>query len=107
MTRARASRIWLTLGGALLALLLAAVITFGSLRIPFEPQAWNQVIVLYALSTFIVAALMVFGLVLGRALVHIYRTIEKESLEIFGKRLAELEARLRPPAELEKTEFLG
>jgi molybdate transport system regulatory protein len=45
--------------------------------------------------------------VFGRALVHIYRTIEKESLDIFGKRLAELEARLRPLAELEKTELPG
>jgi two-component system, NtrC family, nitrogen regulation sensor histidine kinase NtrY len=69
---ARASRIWLTLGGVLLALLLAAVITFGSLRIPFQPQEWDEVIVLYALSTFIVAALMVFGLVLGRSLVHLW-----------------------------------
>jgi molybdate transport system regulatory protein len=34
--------------------------------------------------------------VFGRALVQIYRTIEKESLDIFGKRLAELEARLKP-----------
>src|SRR6202163_80578 len=72
MQRSRKSRLWLGLGGLFLVLLLAAVFTLGSLNIPFEPRAWDEVVVLYALSTFIVAALMVFGLILGRTLVHLW-----------------------------------
>ena len=70
--RSRKSRLWLGLGGLFLGLLLAGVITFGSLRIPFEPRQWNELVVLYALSTFIVVALLVFGLVLGRTLLHLW-----------------------------------
>ncbi len=72
MHRSRKSRLWLGLGGLFLVLLLAAVFTLGSLNIPFEPRAWDEVVVLYALSTFIVAALLVFGLILGRTLVHLW-----------------------------------
>ncbi len=36
--------------------------------------------------------------VFGRALIHIYRAIETDSLEIFRRRLDELEARLKPAA---------
>jgi len=68
----RNSRLLLALGGILLTLLLAAVITVGSLRVPFEPHAWNELIVLYALNTFIVAALLVFGLILGRILIRLW-----------------------------------
>ena len=70
--RSRKSRLWLVLGGTLIALLLAAVFTLGSLSLPFEVGAWNQVLILYALSTFIVAALLVFGLMLVRTLVRIW-----------------------------------
>src|ERR1700730_7524739 len=72
MQRSRKSRLWLGLGGLFLVLLLAAVFTLGSLNLPFEPRAWDEVVVLYALSTFIVAALLVFGLILGRTLVHLW-----------------------------------
>src|ERR1700692_4689907 len=72
MQRSRKSRLWLRLGGLFLVLLLAAVFTLGSLNLPFEPRAWDEVVVLYALSTFIVAALLVFGLILGRTLVHLW-----------------------------------
>ncbi|MBI3669056.1 MAG: hypothetical protein HY237_04665, partial [Acidobacteria bacterium] len=58
------TRLWLGFGGLLIALLLAGVFTLGSLDLPFEPRQWNEVVVLYALSTFIVAALLVFGLIL-------------------------------------------
>jgi len=68
----RKSRLFLTLGGIVLTLLLAAVITLGSLRVPIEPHAWDELIVLYALSTFIVATLLVFGLILGRTLVRLW-----------------------------------
>jgi len=43
----------LAIGGILLTLLLAAVFTFGSLNIPFEPKSWRAVMVLYAVSSFI------------------------------------------------------
>jgi PAS domain S-box-containing protein len=70
--RSRKSRLWLVLGGTLIALLLAAVFTLGSLSLPWEVGAWNQVLILYALSTFIVAALLVFGLMLVRTLVRLW-----------------------------------
>jgi two-component system, NtrC family, nitrogen regulation sensor histidine kinase NtrY len=78
--RSRKSRIWLGLGGLFVVLLLAAVFTLGSLNIPFEPRAWDEVVVLYALSTFIVAALLVFGLILGRTLVHLWAERRAEQL---------------------------
>jgi len=65
-------KLGLALAGLLVALLLAAVFTLGSLRIPFEPDRPNEVLLLYALSTFIVAALMVFGLVLTRTLLRLW-----------------------------------
>src|ERR1019366_9090675 len=55
-----------------IVLLLAAVFTLGSLTLPFEPRRWDQVLVLYALSTFIVAALLVFGLILTRSLLRLW-----------------------------------
>jgi two-component system nitrogen regulation sensor histidine kinase NtrY len=70
--RSRKSRIWLALGGLFIALLLAAVITLGSITTPWEFSAWNQVLILYALSTFIVVALLVFGLMLVRTLVRLW-----------------------------------
>lgn len=76
----RKSRLFLTLGGIVLTLLLAAVITLGSLRVPIEPHAWDELIVLYALSTFIVAALMVFGLILGRTLIRLWAERRAEQL---------------------------
>ncbi len=79
----RGYQLWLTLGGIILTLLLAAVITFGSLHIPFDPQQWSQVIVLYALSTFIVAALLVFGLILVRVLLRLW--MERRA-ELLGSR---------------------
>src|SRR5690242_15827533 len=68
----RNPRLLLALGGILLAVLLAAVITLGSLRVPFDPGTWGEKIVLFAVNTFIVAALLVFGLILGRALVRLW-----------------------------------
>jgi len=76
----RNPRLFLAVGGILCTLLLAAVVTLGSLRVPFEPHAWNELIVLYALNTFIVAALLVFGLILGRALVRLWVERRAEQL---------------------------
>jgi PAS domain S-box-containing protein len=70
--RTRKSRLWLGLSGTFIALLLAGVFTLGSLNLPFEVGAWNQVLILYALSTFIVAALLVFSLMLVRTLVRLW-----------------------------------
>ena len=70
--RSRKSQLWLGFGGLLVALLLAAVVTLGSLRLPFEPRQWREVVILFALSAFIVAALMVFGLILLRTLLRLW-----------------------------------
>src|SRR6266481_2873602 len=58
----------LVIGGILLTLLLAAVFTFGSLNVPFEPKSW----VLYAVSSFITAAFLVFGLILARTTLRLW-----------------------------------
>jgi two-component system nitrogen regulation sensor histidine kinase NtrY len=76
----RNSRLFLVLGGVLLALLLAAVVTLGSLRVPFEPRTWGEKIVLFAVNTFIVTALLVFGLILSRALVRLWMERRAEQL---------------------------
>jgi two-component system nitrogen regulation sensor histidine kinase NtrY len=65
------SRIRLVVGGILISLLLAAVFTLGSLDVPFEPHSWNEVVVLYGVSSFITAALLVFGLILIRSFVRL------------------------------------
>jgi two-component system nitrogen regulation sensor histidine kinase NtrY len=72
MSTGRKSQLLLGLGGLGIVLLLAAVFTLGSLTLPFEPRQWDQVLVLYALSTFIVAALLVFGLILTRSLLRLW-----------------------------------
>jgi len=68
----RTSRLWLAIGGLLLSLLLSAVFTLGSLQIPFEPGRWNEVLILFALSTFIVALFVVFLFVFLRTLLRMY-----------------------------------
>ncbi len=68
--RSRKNRLWLAFGGLLIVLLAAAVFTLGSLDVPFKPKSWRDVLVLYALSTFIVATLLIFGLVLTRSLLR-------------------------------------
>jgi two-component system, NtrC family, nitrogen regulation sensor histidine kinase NtrY len=70
----------LAIGGVLLTLLLAAVFTFGSLDVPFEPGNWREVIDLYAVSSFIIAALLVFGLTFLRTLVRLWAERSKEQL---------------------------
>ncbi len=72
MSTGRRSQLLLGLGGLAIALLLAAVFTLGSLTLPFQPRQLDQILVLYALSTFIVAALLVFGLILTRSLLRLW-----------------------------------
>ena len=76
----RNSRLFLALSGVAITLLLAAVFTLGSLRVPFEPHGWDELIALYALNTFIVAALLVFGLILGRTLIRLWAERRAEEL---------------------------
>jgi two-component system nitrogen regulation sensor histidine kinase NtrY len=78
--RSRKVRLFLVVDAIFITLLLAAVITLGSLRVPFEPRAWNELVILYALSTFIVAALLVFGLILGRTLIRLWAERRAEQL---------------------------
>lgn len=63
-------RVWLTVAAVVVVLLAAAVFTLGSLRIPLTPEQGSAFVVLFALSTFIVAALLVFTLILLRTLLR-------------------------------------
>ena len=73
-------RIQLTLGGIFVTLLLAAVFTLGSLDVPLEPRSWREVIALYAVSSFITAALLIFGLILTRSIVRLWAERSKDHL---------------------------
>src|SRR6266849_11069698 len=70
----------LGIGGILLTLLLAAVFTFGSLDVPFKPKSWRDVMVLYAVSSFVTAALLVFLLILGRTTLRLWVERGREQL---------------------------
>jgi PAS domain S-box-containing protein len=78
--RGKTSKLWLAFGGLLVVVLLALVFTLGSLNIPFEPRQPTEVLILFALSTFIVAALLVFGLVLTRSLLRLWAERRAEKL---------------------------
>jgi PAS domain S-box-containing protein len=68
LSTSRKSQLLLGLGGMAIVFLLASVFTLGSLTLPFPSM--DQV-VLYALSMFLVAALVVFLFVLARTLVRL------------------------------------
>jgi two-component system, NtrC family, nitrogen regulation sensor histidine kinase NtrY len=70
----------LAIGGILLTLLLAAVFTFGSLDVPFHPKSWREVMALYAVSSFITAALLVFGLILARTVLRLWVERSRDQL---------------------------
>lgn len=70
----------LIVGGILLTLLLAAVFTFGSLTVPFEPQSWRALVALYAVSSFTTAALLVFLLILGRTTLRLWVERSRDQL---------------------------
>src|SRR3984893_9342334 len=81
MSRLDSKQRWtLVVGGILLTLLLAAVFTFGSLEVPFEPKSWRALAPLYAVSSFITAALLVFGLILGRTVLRLWAETSREQL---------------------------
>src|SRR5215831_10832064 len=73
-------RLGLTIGGIVLTLLLAGVFTFGSLDVPFEPKSWRAVMALYAVSSFITAALLVFGLILARTTLRLWAERSRDQL---------------------------
>jgi two-component system nitrogen regulation sensor histidine kinase NtrY len=68
----RKQQMWLIVGGITVVLLTAAVFTLGSLNTPFHPQQENAFVILFALSTFIAAALLVFTLILTRSLLRMW-----------------------------------
>ena len=70
----------LAIGGILLTLLLAAVFTFGSLDVPFEPGNWRAAMALYAVSSFTIAALLVFGLIFLRTVLRLWAERSRETL---------------------------
>src|SRR6266403_2872780 len=81
MSRLDSKQRWgLAFGGILLTLLMAAVFTFGSLNVPFEPRSWRDVMVLYAVSSFITAAFLVFGLILARTILRLWAERSREQL---------------------------
>src|SRR5689334_19068007 len=73
----------LAIGGVLLTVLLAAVFTFGSLNVPFEPKSWRAMMAFFAVSSFITAAFIVFGLILIRTALRLWA---ESSREQFGAR---------------------
>jgi two-component system, NtrC family, nitrogen regulation sensor histidine kinase NtrY len=63
---------WPAVGGVVVALLIAAVITLGSFRSPLQPDERSAYPVFFALSTMIVALLLVFGSILARSLIRLW-----------------------------------
>jgi two-component system nitrogen regulation sensor histidine kinase NtrY len=81
MSRLTSKQRWgFTAGALFIILLLAAVFTFGSLGVPFEPKNWRDVLTLYAVSSFITAALLTFGLILGRTALRLWAERRKDQL---------------------------
>jgi two-component system nitrogen regulation sensor histidine kinase NtrY len=68
----RKRQLWLTLGLVAIVLLAAAVFTLGSLKIPVRPEEGNGLVILFALSTFMFAALLIFTLIMTRNLVRLW-----------------------------------
>jgi PAS domain S-box-containing protein len=84
MSRLETKQRWgLAIGGVLLTLLLAGVFTFGSLDVPLEPKSWRAMIAFFAVSSFITAAFIVFGLILMRTALRLWA---ESSREQFGAR---------------------
>src|ERR1700716_1473683 len=81
MSRLTSKQRWGFAAAALfLILLLAAVFTFGSLAVPFEPKNWRDALTLYAVSSFITAALLIFGLILSRTALRLWAERSKDQL---------------------------
>ncbi|GAC1618269.1 MAG: ATP-binding protein [Candidatus Acidiferrum sp.] len=70
----------LAVGGALLTLLMAAVFTMGSLDVPVDSRTLREFLPLYAVSNFITAAILIFGLVLFRTAARLWVERSKDEL---------------------------
>ena len=75
-------RVRLILGGILLTVLLAAVFTLGSLDVPIEPGTWREMIDFFAVSCFIFAGFLVFGLIFVRSFVRLRMERSKAQLGV-------------------------
>jgi two-component system, NtrC family, nitrogen regulation sensor histidine kinase NtrY len=73
-------RFRLVIAGIFLTLLLAAVFTFGSLDVPFEPKNWRDALTLYAVSSLITAALLTFTLILTRTMLRLWAERSRDHL---------------------------
>ena len=81
MTAANSKHRWrLAAAGVFLSVLLAAAFTLGSLNVPFKPDSWRDILPLFALSSFITAALLVFLLVLVRSVLRLWIERRREQL---------------------------
>lgn len=76
--------LWLAFAGLLLAMLAAAIFTLGSLNAPIHLQNSSDFLILFALTTFIVIAFIVFGLILVRSIV---RLITEHRAGLLGSRV--------------------
>jgi two-component system nitrogen regulation sensor histidine kinase NtrY len=70
----------LGIAAVLVTLLLAAVFTLGSLDVPIEPRTVREILALYAVNSFIFAALLIFGLILVRSIVRLVVERSKQQL---------------------------
>jgi len=68
----RKRRLWLVVGGVVVAMLAAVVFTLGSLRTPLHPERDVSFPIFFALSTIFFAALLVLSLVLARNLLRVW-----------------------------------
>ncbi len=68
---------WPIVGAILVVLLAAAVVTLGSFRVPLQPDEGNSFPIFFALSILIVAAFLVFALILGRSIFRLW--VERRS----------------------------
>jgi two-component system, NtrC family, nitrogen regulation sensor histidine kinase NtrY len=73
-------RLGFAAGALLLILLLAAVFTFGSLGVPFQPRNWRELLTFWAVNSFITAALLIFLLILGRTSFRLWVERSKDHL---------------------------
>ncbi len=73
-------RVRLAIAGVFLTLLLAAVFTFGSLDVSFEPKDWRDAVTLYAVSSLITAALLTFTLIFTRTMLRLWAERSKDHL---------------------------
>ncbi|HTZ99434.1 MAG TPA: ATP-binding protein [Candidatus Aquilonibacter sp.] len=63
---------WTTVGGVVVVLLAAAVFTLGSLTLPLHLEQGTAFVMLFSVTVFIFAALLVFGLILSRSLLRLW-----------------------------------